>query len=805
MVRRILTLALAACVLLPVQAAAQQGDQPAEDEPIEVPDEDEPIEVPDEDAPIEIPDEDEPIEIPDEDEPIEVPDEDDPAAVPDEDEAGVGEESADAVEPEEPTEVDTVLIEAPLQDMGTVGGSATRIGEEELERLEHDDPHSLLSGITGLNFRQEDAFGLRPNIGLRGANSDRSKKVTLMEDGVLFGPAPYSAPAAYYFPAMTRMTGVEVFKGPGAIIYGPNTIGGSINFLSRPIPVDPSGAADLAFGSYLSGKGHAWAGASNGWGGFLVEGVHLQSDGFKELDGGGETGFRKSEFLAKGRINTDLDADTYHEVELRLGYANELSKETYLGLSDADFQANPYRRYIASAKDEMSWDRTEVQLRYRVESGEAWDATVTAYRHDFHRGWFKLNGFRNGPTIGAILDDPSAGTRKLYYDVLTGAEDSTQAETLGIGLNDRTFVSQGAQSVIHWRTAGKWWSNSAEFGLRAHGDSIEREHTEDGFLVQSGALVSDGSQTLTLASNRGEAFAVAVHAIDQIGLGPLTLAPGFRVESIHTELKPLGEPGAPTLTNDTLIFLPGIGAHYALTESFGFLAGVHRGFSPVSPGQPDGVDPETAINYEGGLRYEDRDARVHAEAIGFYSDYNNLTGECSFSAGCAQEDLDQQFNAGRATIFGAEVSATAAPAAAGFTFPFRVGYTFTSAEFDAAFTSDNPQFGDVEAGDRLPYVPAHQLALGAGIEQERWGLNLGATFVDEMLETAGKDGDDDVRTTDRQFLLDAKAHASFFAQRLTVYGKIDNVTATTPIVSRRPFGARPTRPFLAQIGLKYAW
>ena len=67
------------------------------------------------------------------------------------------------------------------------------------------------------------------DIGLRGANPDRSAKLTLMEDGVLMGPAPYSAPAAYYFPLTTRMTAVEVFKGPASIRYGPNTIGGAIN------------------------------------------------------------------------------------------------------------------------------------------------------------------------------------------------------------------------------------------------------------------------------------------------------------------------------------------------------------------------------------------------------------------------------------------------------------------------------------------------------------------------------------------------------------------------------------------------
>ncbi|MEM9696046.1 MAG: TonB-dependent receptor plug domain-containing protein [Myxococcota bacterium] len=88
-----------------------------------------------------------------------------------------------------------------------VAGSAHKVDEEELERREDDNAHRILARVPGVYVRGEDGYGLRPNIGLRGGNSDRSSKVTLMEDGVLLGPAPYSAPAAYYFPLMTRMVG----------------------------------------------------------------------------------------------------------------------------------------------------------------------------------------------------------------------------------------------------------------------------------------------------------------------------------------------------------------------------------------------------------------------------------------------------------------------------------------------------------------------------------------------------------------------------------------------------------------------
>ena len=124
-------------------------------------------------------------------------------------------------EPPEVTIVGTGVARTP--------GSAHVINNKKLERQEYDDPQAILQTVPGVYARTEDGVGLRPNIGLRGTNPNRSSKVALMEDGVPFGPAPYSAPAAYYFPLMQRMYQVRVLKGPATIVYGPQTVGGAID------------------------------------------------------------------------------------------------------------------------------------------------------------------------------------------------------------------------------------------------------------------------------------------------------------------------------------------------------------------------------------------------------------------------------------------------------------------------------------------------------------------------------------------------------------------------------------------------
>ena len=117
-------------------------------------------------------------------------------------------------------------------------------------------------------IRDEDGFGLRPNIGLRGGNSDRSAKITLLEDGVPLSPAPYAAPAAYYFPMTMRIVGVEVIKGAAAIRHGPQTIGGAINLRTRRVPVNATIAGvDTAYGAFNTLKAHGFTGyGTEQWG-----------------------------------------------------------------------------------------------------------------------------------------------------------------------------------------------------------------------------------------------------------------------------------------------------------------------------------------------------------------------------------------------------------------------------------------------------------------------------------------------------------------------------------------------------------
>ncbi len=690
--------------------------------------------------------------------------------------------------------LETVVVSTPEE---RTAGSIHTIKSDKLERFELDDAHAILQSVPGVYARGEDGIGLRPNIGLRGANADRSKKVTLLEDGILLGPAPYSAPAAYYFPLMTRMESVRVVKGPAAIATGPQTVGGAIDLITREIPYGTSGSADLSSGQYLSNKAHVWFGSGNADTGFVIEGVHLGSDGFKHLDGGGDTGFARNEWMLKGQHAVDIGSKR-NLFSLKLGYSDEVSHETYLGLTDADFRADPLRRYAASAQDRMDWHRTQVTASHHVQLGRV-TFTTTAYRNDFHRVWRKLNRFR-GADLSTVLGNPTSPRNEIFYSVLSGQSDSASAdEALMIGPNKRDFVSEGIQTVARATVETGPITHSVEVQGRFHFDSIERLHTEDAFLMRGGKLVPAGEPTSTVVSNRDWTRALALHALDSMSWGRLTLTPGLRVELIRSGS--IDRVTQQTTRGATDILLPGMGAHWALLKELGLFAGVYRGFSPAAPGQ-SGVKPETSINTEMGVRWSRRQMRV--ELIGFYNDYSNLTDICTFSSGCTGTNLDRQFDAGNAQIWGIEGFTEKAWRLGPVRIPISAAYTLTRTRLLQSFTSTDPQLGNVRAGDELPYVPRHQLNVSAGLDVWRVGLHAQLNFIGPMRERAAQGALEPGFTTDPQRALDL--HADFRLTRWAqLYVNARNALSYQGIVARRPFGARPNAPRIVLAGLKLSY
>ncbi|MCB9781214.1 MAG: TonB-dependent receptor [Alphaproteobacteria bacterium] len=715
-------------------------------------------------------------------------------------EAGEEEESGEDAPPPpwfEPGVPGMEMIVSDESGTPRVAGSAHEIGAEVLDRYEYDNIEKILSQVPGVTTRGEDGFGLRPNIGIRGANSDRSAKITLMEDGVLLAPAPYAAPAAYYFPMSARMVGVEVFKGPAATRFGPHTVGGAINLRTRDVPREgPAWLAEVSGGNHLTLRGHGFVGTGDATRGALLEAVHLHSNGFKEIDGvGGPTGFDRTELMGKARIAPAAA----HDLELKLGFGHELSHETYLGLTGADLAATPDRRYAASALGRMRWNRTQAELAWLADAGALRVRTV-AYHHYLSRAWTKLNGFGAGIDLHDLLQqDPDSGSAAVYLDILRGVEDSATADqVLLIGTNDRRFHSYGLQSTALWSVQGDRVGSELELGLRLHADDVHRVHTEDPHDMVGGVLVQTGEPVETILDSDTRARALAAHVHDDLRLGRLHLLPGLRLEVVHGSRADIGVDPHPTTTRATL--LPGAGALWQATDWLSVLGGAHRGFSPVSPGQDAEVRPELSWNYEGGVRVHPA-GLPRVEAIGFYNDYRNITGQCTLSGGCSGDQLDQQFNGGAAEVYGLEsVAGVELVPPGAFTVPIEASYAWTKSRFLTGFVSGFPQFGAVEAGDALPYSPEHQAGGRIALVHPRFEVGAGASWRSAMLDEAGlfPAGEGDIPDL---LLLDAAVTVNATdLVRFTATGT--NLANDRSVVSWRPYGARPNAPLQVMVGVE---
>ena len=672
-------------------------------------------------------------------------------------------------------------------------------GEEVTHRNPFHDVHQTLRQVPGVNVQEEEGFGLRPNIGLRATGSERSSKITVMEDGILIAPAPYAAPSAYYFPVVGRMHGVEVRKGSSQIKYGPRTVGGAINLVSRPVPDELQANLDVAGGSFFTRRvaGAVGGGGSNiGW---LVQGYKTATNGFKQLAAGG-TGFDVGDYNAKFRLHTDRRATTYQELEIKLGYNRQRSDETYLGLTETDFVVDPNLRYAASQRDVMRVEHRQFHVRHFVRLGGGgggsgqFDLTTTLYRNETGRNWYKLQSVL-GTGISRVLDQPEGFTTEMA--VLRGG--SSGLGDLRVRANNRTYFGHGIQSIAGLQFGGRAINHEIEIGARYHEDQEDRFQHEDGFQMLANRMVltvrgAPGSQ-----SNRvSDARALALFIQDRIDVGSWSVTPGVRFETIdltRTDYRP-DDPNrvAPDRVreNGVSVLIPGIGASYAVRDDLRLFGGVHRGFSPPSPGADGDTRAETSVNYELGARYNT--GEVNAQLVGFFSDYANILGAATLATGGT--GVGDQFNGGAVNAFGVETSLQYTPLGLGGTplrIPWGVTFTYTNAQFQTAFESDFAPWGSVQKGDRVPYIAGTQMSGWVGVEHDRWSITAGTNYSAAMRTVAGQGALRDSEGTDAFVIVNASADYEF-GRSSSLYVTVQNLTGASYVVARRPAGARPGLP-----------
>ncbi|GIU16454.1 TonB-dependent receptor domain-containing protein [Shewanella sp. MBTL60-007] len=617
--------------------------------------------------------------------------------------------------------------------LNTVPGSAHLITQAELDTFKYTDIMRTLASIPGVYIQEEDGYGLRPNIGMRGTGQNRSEKITIMEDGVLAAPAPYASPAAYYFPTPGRMESVEILKGSSTVKYGPRTTGGVINMLSRQIPEEElAGKLDVAAGQDGFGKIHAYAGGQGERVGAVVDLYRYQADGFKDINGvGGNTGFEKNDALAKVSIRSAEDAKYAQVVEFKLKYSDEVSNETYMGLTDADYETTPYARYSASQKDVMNTEHKQLQINHIIDFSDNLTLGTTAYYNDFARNWYKADKVNDLKLSQGGVEAASAFDK----------DPSMAPMDVRVKANNRSYISQGVQTELNWYLD----NHDLAFGARYHEDEMDRFQWADHYTL-------DSNQVMTLSesgipgtdSNRiDSAKAIALYVQDKIQLGDFNITAGLRYEDVKTNRTDWGKEnpgrdGQPSkdIDNSFSATLPSLSATYQVNSDFLVLAGVQKGFAPASPGNADKKE-EQSWNYEAGARYNS--GEFSSEAIFFYSDYSNMHGECTASKGCDDDNIGDQYNGGEVDVKGLELSlGYSFNTENDFSFPVKLAYTYTDAQFANSFESDFDPWGDVTKGDKLPYIAENMLFASAGVKADSWELTVAARYTDDIRTQAGQ-------------------------------------------------------------------
>jgi Fe(3+) dicitrate transport protein len=686
-----------------------------------------------------------------------------------------------ATEPSELYELPRVDVIGHPDNLDNIPGSGNILNRADIETSRVFTGAEALRKIPGVHVRDEEGIGLRPNIGLRGLNPTRSTKTTLLEDGVPLSYAPYGDNATFYSPAVDRYDRIEVLKGAGQTLFGPQTIGGVVNYITAIPSKEFKGRAQLVGGN----RDFFDANLRLSGGGLLFDYIHRQSDGARD-----NTHTELHDLNIKGLFQINAA----QAITARASYYTEDSNVSYTGITDSEFN-NLGPRYNPFKYDNFKIERYATSMTHDFQISDRASLITNAYFQWFNRDFWRQ--------LSATNDNPCAGyvgvTGNFQADRNNGiAVDIDRCRSMQGRLRQYKFFGIEPRLELAYSAFGI--ENKLDAGVKLHledQDRIQRNGTEPG--IQNGATLVEDSDRTTKA--------YSFFAQNHFTISKWSITPGVRYEGIENEFKNnlLGQ----QVDDKIGEWIPSLGVTFNPTQNYTIFAGAHKGFAPPrvediingTTGTSTNVDAEKSTNYEFGIRAT-LVAGVNIQATLFRNDYTRLISVGRIANGSVP--LSQ----GEALYQGVELGGNV-DLTSGLYFRFAVTYLPT-AEQTTPFTQvvNGAVVSGSEAGKRQPYAPERQATISLGYGRGGFTGQVEAVHVGEQFadfantEVPVTNGNGQIGKIGAYTIYNLALNYKFRGPPLSLFFTAKNLADKVYIVDRTR-GIQVGSPRLIQAGVRY--
>jgi len=656
-----------------------------------------------------------------------------------------------------------------------IPGSAFLITTLSLMNTKPLSGNEILKKVTGIHVVDEEGIGLRTNIGIRGLDPDRSRTVLMLEDGVPVALAPYGEPEMYYTPSIDRMKSIEILKGSGSILFGPQTIGGVINYITDDPPVNSRTNFNITTGSEGYFMGQASYGTT-----FENLGVNF-SFLHKQADKIGVTNFDINDITAKVKFQLGEKS----RVGIKISAYDEISNSTYIGLTQTMYDKGEYFSIIAPY-DQLDIRRYSASLTHDYFFSENAFLRTTLFGYTTTRNWLRQDFSRtpvsNG--TGEVFGNTSVSNGAIYMRNSTGNR-NRQFEVAGI--EPRIYFNYFLGNLRNEMEGGVRFLYERAFEQRVDGRKAD---------ALSGDLREDEIRT---------GYAASIFAQNRIYFTDnFTIIPGLRIENFDYERDIFRLNFRDTsLTNNSNVFsfVPGLGINYNLNDIYSLFAGVHRGFAPprikdaiTNGGEALQLEAELSWNYEVGIRANIA-SLIFLEVSGYMLDFSNQIIPVSESSGGSGTGL---VNGGKTLHLGFETGVSLSVDRiinSDVKILLSTNLTISNAAYNAdRFITAGNEIINIK-DNRLPYAPeillsgSLDLLIPFGLGFQISGTYTGKQFTDQ-LNTISPSADGEIGMMPDYFILDFTGRYLFSDLNSTLFFSVKNLLDERYIVSRRPQGIK---------------